>query len=394
MTTVEPGTPAWLRTQNDRAAFRLLLEHGPLSRTQLGALSGMSKPTAGQMVARLERLGLVAPAGEISEARGPNAVLYGVRADVVTGVAISILAGVIEAVVTDPLGTAYPVATVPLLGRDRSPALDIRAAIDAACARAGVNSDSVSVVAIGVQAAVDVAADALSFTDTLPGWPQQGAAARIAEASGMTVILENDVNLAAIAERSKGVLAPTDTFAYLWLGEGLGAAIDLDGTVHRGAFGGAGEIGYLEVPRSAAVLDPVAVDFTDLLGGPAVVRLLGGARDDDGASLASALEGMDAEGRGALAERIALAVTTLSVVVDPGTIILGGPTGIVGGAELAAAVQERIDRIEYPKTDVRSAGARVQIRAAQVRDQPVLRGAGQLLAAHLRARLEDRIVAA
>ncbi len=388
MTTVEPGTPAWLRTQNDRAAFRLLLEHGSLSRAQLGALSGMSKPTAGQMVARLERLGLVAPVGEISEARGPNAVLYGVRADVATGVAVSILDGVIEAAVTDPLGTAHPVATVSLPGRERSPELDIRAAVDAACARAGVRSDSVSVVAIGVQAAIDVAADALSFTDTLPGWPQEGASTRIEEATGLTVILENDVNLAAIAERAAGALTPADTFAYLWLGDGLGVAIDLDGTVHRGAFGGAGEIGYLEVPRSAATLEPDAVDFTDLLGGPAVVRLLGG-----GGPLSSALERMDAAGRGALADRILLAVTPLSVLVDPGTIILGGPTGIAGGAALAAAVQERIDCVEYPKTDVRSTGARVRIRAAQVADQPVLRGAGQLLTAHLRARLEDRIVA-
>ena len=41
------GTPAWLRAQNDRTAFRLLLANGPLSRTQLGELSGLSKPTAG-----------------------------------------------------------------------------------------------------------------------------------------------------------------------------------------------------------------------------------------------------------------------------------------------------------------------------------------------------------
>ena len=64
------GTPAWLATQNDRTAFRLLLEHGPLSRSQLGELSGASRPTAGQMIARLERAGLIAPAGQTSGARG------------------------------------------------------------------------------------------------------------------------------------------------------------------------------------------------------------------------------------------------------------------------------------------------------------------------------------
>lgn len=49
------------RTQNDRTAFRLLLEHGPLSRSRCCSCPGWSKPTAGQMITRLERIGLIAP---------------------------------------------------------------------------------------------------------------------------------------------------------------------------------------------------------------------------------------------------------------------------------------------------------------------------------------------
>ena len=54
MNQIDPGTPTWLRARNDRTAFRLLLEHGPLTRARLGELSGMSKPTAAQMLARLD----------------------------------------------------------------------------------------------------------------------------------------------------------------------------------------------------------------------------------------------------------------------------------------------------------------------------------------------------
>lgn len=390
MTTVEPGTPAWLRTQNDLAAFRLLLERGPLSRTQLGSLSGMSKPTAGQMVARLEKLGLVRAVGEISEARGPNAALYGVREDAVTGVAVNILADVIQAVVTDALGTVHPTALIPLGGDTRSPEADIRHAVDAACAAAGVAIGEVCAVAIGVQAAVDTAADALSFTDTLPGWPQEGAAERIEDATGMTVVLENDVTLAAIAERSTPERRAEASFAYVWLGDGIGAAVDMDGTVLRGVSGAAGEIGYLEVPRSAAALDPDALDYTDLLGGPAVVRLLGGAASEP---LTSALERLDDAAREALADRIALVVTPLAVLLDPGLVVLGGPTGATGGDALAALVQQRVDSVEYAKSDLRAVGERVRIGSARAGADPVLRGARQLLVDHLRARLEERIVA-
>jgi DNA-binding transcriptional ArsR family regulator len=56
---VKPGTPRILRGINDRAALDLLLEHGPLSRSQLGELTGLSKPTTRQLLARLEDAGLV-----------------------------------------------------------------------------------------------------------------------------------------------------------------------------------------------------------------------------------------------------------------------------------------------------------------------------------------------
>jgi DNA-binding transcriptional ArsR family regulator len=56
-----PGTPSLLRAINDRTALRLLADRGPLSRTQLGALAGLSKPTASQLMDRLEAAGLVEP---------------------------------------------------------------------------------------------------------------------------------------------------------------------------------------------------------------------------------------------------------------------------------------------------------------------------------------------
>ncbi|MBW8873208.1 MAG: winged helix-turn-helix transcriptional regulator, partial [Leifsonia sp.] len=64
------GTPGWLRETNDRTALSLLLEHGVLTRTRIGELSGLSKPTAAQMVSRLETAGLIHVVGEVSGGRG------------------------------------------------------------------------------------------------------------------------------------------------------------------------------------------------------------------------------------------------------------------------------------------------------------------------------------
>jgi len=372
MTTM--GTPAWLATQNDRAAFRLLLTHGPLSRSQLGELSGMSKPTAGQMIARLERVGLISPAGEVTGARGPNATSYGVRTDSLTGVAISMLEEGIEAVLVDPTDAAHPVTTLPT-GTERTPGGDVTAAVVAACAAAGVRRDSVSLVVIGVQAGFDSATDRLSFTDTLPGWPEQGARAAIEEATGLAVIIENDVNLATLAE---GAATGLVDFAYLWLGEGLGAGLDAGGHLQRGATGSAGEIGYLEVPRSALAIDPHALDFTDLVGWPGMTALLGCATY---AEALAALPGNETA-LNSLADRIALLVDTLAAVADPAQVVLGGPTALVGAERLAALVQARVAlRRDLP------------VLAARAGSHPVLLGARRLLVESIRERLEDAIVA-
>lgn len=392
MNDPDPGTPTWLRTHNDRTAFRLLLDHGPLSRSQLGELSGMSKPTAGQMLARLEQVGLVAPAGETVGARGPNAVVYGVRRDAMTGVAVSVLAHAIHAVLTDPLGSDHPVAVVEVDGVERSPENDVRRAVEAACEVAGVSPATISVVVVGVQGAVDARRDALAFTDTLPGWPEVGARARIEQETGAMVIVENDVNLAAIAERAAGVVEDADGFAYLWLGDGVGMALDIAGHVQRGHSGGAGEIGYLPVPRTAGV-DPTARDFTDLLGRAALVRLLGA---DEDASLSEVLPETlaDHPALDSLADRVALLAEPVLALVDPGIIILGGPTGVAGGPQLADRVRERIDAQTAPHRGLHRALPRTAVHPASVTDQPILVGARNLLVAHIRDRLDETIAPA
>ena len=234
----------------------------------------------------------------------------------------------------------HPMAEVFTASLHRAPVDDVEAAVRAACSAAGLAEDTVRVVAVGVQAAINAEADELAFTDTLPGWPATGAARIIADGTGRDVILDNDVNLATIAER--GASGEND-FVYLWLGTGLGAGIDIAGRVQRGTSGSAGEIGDLEVPRSAASLDPEAHDFTDLLGGPAIARLLGAP------TLAEALRLLPGNEPAleAIAARVALLSAVLEAVLDPGRLVLGGPTGLAGGDRLAELVAERLgaDRV-------------------------------------------------
>ena len=156
-------------------------------------------------------------------------------------------------------------------------------------------------------------------------------------------------------------------FVLLWLGEGLGLAIDVAGQVYRGASGGAGEIGYLAVPTDAAKLDPTAEDLTALFGAAAWRNL----QSEHGTAALPAL-----------AERVALGLVPVLAVLDPERIVLGGPIGVEGGADLAALVASRLASNTQWTPDV---------VASAVVDNPVLRGAREVLVAEVRDRLFDDV---
>ncbi|HWK92569.1 MAG TPA: ROK family transcriptional regulator [Luteimicrobium sp.] len=348
----QPGKPGLLRALNDRRALELLFAHGPLTRGRLGELSGLSKPTAAQVVQRLESLGLIGPVARVSGGRGPDAVAYGPVAAGRVGVAVDARAHRLAAVVRDVLGTELGRVEAPR-AVDRDPAgqggtEELVAVVDRACAEAGVARDAVQLVVVGVSAAVDPATDTLRFAEDFPRWPGTGVRRHLGEVLGCDVVLDNDVKLAALAEREHGAARGEDGFSILWLGQGVGLATDLGGVVVRGAAGAAGEIGYLRSPASLEADDPVEPSTVHhLLGASAVLELgrshgvvppgSGPATDE---ALAAALA--DDAVLEVLARRVAECVAPVLAVLDPGLLVLAGPVAVVGGERLADRVEERV----------------------------------------------------
>src|SRR5215469_607809 len=216
-----PGTPRLLRAINDRAALELLLERGPLTRAQLGELTGLSKVTASQLVERLEERGLVARVGEQAGGRGPNAQLYAVVP--ASGFVVGVEIGPEHAVIEAARNAKAPIQRVRR-------------------------------VVLGTPGLVDPSTGDLSFAFDLPRW-QRGLLAALREDLKRPVVFENDVNLAAVAEAHAGAARGVDDFLLLWLGRGVGMAVMLGGRLHRGVSGAAGEIGYLPVAGAAVPRD-------------------------------------------------------------------------------------------------------------------------------------------
>ncbi|GAB2461786.1 ROK family transcriptional regulator [Streptosporangium sandarakinum] len=404
-----PGTPRLLRQLNDRAALELLLAGGPLTRAELGEHTGLSKVTAGQLLARLEERGLVAVVGEQAGGRGPNAALYGLVPSCAYAAGLDVQPGRVSAAVADITGETVAEVSVDPNGHD-DPVRLVCGAVDKVCASAGITRSRLRAFVIGTRGVVDPATGDVRFSFDLPSW-HVGVLAGLRDALDVPVRIENDVNLAALAEHVHGAAAGLGDFVLVWAGVGQGLGVMLGGRLHRGFTGGAGEIGWLPVPGEPLPTDvhePQSGSFQRLVGGDAVRGLAGAHGIGSGRAPVSVplsvpvpgagIGGADAAGsangshgvtlsdvsaslgdhvraaveEGAedflveLAGRLAVGVAAVSVVLDPGLVVLSGDVGRAGGPTLAARVEEAVARI---------CPSRPRVVVSRVEGNPVLRGA-------------------
>ncbi|WP_030745594.1 ROK family protein [Streptomyces griseus] len=358
------ASPSTARALNDRLALRLLLDEGPLTAAQLKTLTGLSRPTVADLVERLSGSGLVHVVGEAgAERRGPNAKLYGLVADRAHLAALDVRTRSVTVAVTDLLGTPLARAALPVDGdTGTGPAVDAAVALlERTAADAGVAR--LHSVAVGAPGLIDPATGELRDSTGLPAWHRRLATV-LQERLPAHVLVENETNLAAVAELREGAARDREDFVLLWLGQGVGAAVVLGGRLRRGASGGAGEIGFLPVPGTSGLPSATGCEggFHELACLSAVEALAAGHGLDPAGALAS--------GHGpfldALARRLAVGAAAVAAVLDPGCVVLAGETGHQGGPELAARVEAELAVLSPLRTEV---------RATALGDAAVLRGA-------------------
>ncbi|SEF14496.1 ROK family transcriptional regulator [Streptomyces sp. Ag109_O5-10] len=412
-----PASPSTARAINDRLALSLLQQEGPLTAGQLKQLTGLSRPTVADLVERLTVSGLITVVGEAGEQRrGPNARLYGIVADRAYLAALDVRTESVSVLVSDLVGRVLADGSVPVVPEEGEAAAVGQAVelVERAAKEAGASGDAgrLHTVGIGAPGLVDPATGELRDSAGLPAWHRGLVAALQERFPQARIDVENETNLAALAEQREGAARDRDTFVLLWLGSSCGAAVVLDGSLRRGASGGTGEIGFLPVPGTTGL--PTATDcsggYHSLVGAAAVVELAGECGVGPAGATAASLvaeAAADAPHGGAgnratspdgaaaghrpnpahvrfldtLADRIALGVAAVVAVLDPGCVVLGGEIGPAGGAALAARVEARLRRMSPLATEV---------RAGALGGAAVLRGA--LLTA--RERAQDELFAA
>ncbi len=371
------GSSKLLRAMNESAALAHLLDRGHLTRANLRDLTGLSKPTISEALRRLTEAGLARVVGHISGGPGPNAEVYAANADAAYAIAVSVrdngdidipsLTGAVCDLSGEIRGRAE--MAVDFLGTD--PVTAVTRIVERLRDEAGMPASRLVHVQLAVAASYDPQTESIRHVGVPGGWSRPGLIGEIRDRLGTRVGVDNDVNLAAVAERRRGMGRDADGFALLWLGEeGLGLAIDLGGTLLRGARGGAGEIGYMPLFTSAG--EDRKVDLQDLVGGPAVLALAaehGISGHTPAEAVAAAVAGdQDASAPffAALADRVSVGLAAVVAVLDPPLVVLAGQVAQAGGQVLREAVTAAM---------VRAAPLETTIAVTTIDDDAVLLGA-------------------
>ncbi|WP_375141852.1 ROK family protein [Zhihengliuella sp.] len=241
------------RTENARRLLEAAWSRGPLTASDLMALTGLTRATVLGLCKDLERAGWLKQASDSRAAgvtaKGRPALRYSFNPASTHVVGVDAGQHTMTAVLADLRGAEVhrcrcspdPEASGAVRRRK------LEQLVEDLLADAGLGDDDVSAVTLGVPAPVD--AEGRSPSDVLDNfWPRMNPdlVTVFAERPWQT-IADNDANLAAVAESSVGVNAGVRTYATLLSGERFGAGIVIDGHLLRGRRGGVGEMRVLDL---------------------------------------------------------------------------------------------------------------------------------------------------
>jgi predicted NBD/HSP70 family sugar kinase len=340
---------AGVRERNTRAVLEALRERRPASRADLALRTGLSKPTVGAALRGLESAGLVREYGRVTGRRGPSASLYELVADAVLVLGIDIGAHYVRAVLADLDGQPLHDLTEQLA---RPHADEVLRSVGAIGERVAQWRKRIELAVVGSPGIVDPSGR-IGAAPNIEAWEGALAERVLSGVLDLPVHVDNDVNLAALGERTAGAGRDAGSFAYLNIGSGLGAGIVLHGHLHRGARGAAGEIGYLPVGEDpfergrrehggameARLSNRALVEHAERLAATTCSSL---AAPFDVASLFEAARAGDPLGRAVVsyaARATAVCIAGLTSVVDLELVLLGGGIGIHGGELLLPEVR-------------------------------------------------------
>jgi predicted NBD/HSP70 family sugar kinase/biotin operon repressor len=357
---VPKGSLGSLRERNRLAVIDILKQRGTASRAEISRLTGLSRTTVSNLVSDLQTTGLVV---ERRGEQGPSNAPQGGRPPILLTLDPSAGAVVGIDFGHDDLRVAVADLSYTVLAErwerfdvDNDSAGALAAAerlVHEAVEESRVPFGRVVGVGMALSAPIHRASGMVGSASILPGWRSIHPAEAMGERLGMTVHMDNDANLGALAEARFGAGRGVGDLAFVMLSSGVGAGLLFSGELYRGWGGAAGEIGHTIVDEQGAIchcgnrgcLETQAATW-------AVLELLRASHGDD-LSIQKVI-GLASDGDVACQRVVAdagrhvgVAIANLVSLFNPARVIVGGELSAAGEI-LMRPLREAVERFAIP----------------------------------------------
>lgn len=369
---VPPGSQTSLREANRARIVTAVQQRGSITQVELAAVTGLSAATISNIVKELTQAGVLSTTPTSRSGRRASLVTLARNRGLLAGVHFGERS--MRVALGDVTQRVLAEQRLPLPPEHRADSGLDRAAmlIDEMVDSLGATPGEVLALGVGVPAPVD-ATGHVSGVGILRGWDGVDVPDVLGRRLGVPVQADNDANLGALAELRLGAARGRRHVAYVRSSHGVGLGLVLDGRIHRGRAGAAGELGHVVVdPDGERCRCGNLGCLETVVGSTAVVRRL-----DDRHHLAlrdlvvRAREG-DEACRAVVADvghRLGLAMATVCTLLDPEIVVVGGELAHAGEillGPLRTAIDER--------AVVTTAGP-VEVVVSMLGDQAEVRGA-------------------
>lgn len=356
-----PQSPTGRGYNLDRVLAVAMSCPGPFTRAELIEATGLSGPTVGFLSAHLTASGLMRDlgTGPSRGGRRPSLMEFNARHGFVAGIDLGPTRT--RLAIGDLRGDRLAHRIIPTPS-EAAPAAALRTIADAVrdlMSEAGVPSHRLLAVGAGAPGVVDLDRGVVVLAPNLKEWSAVPMRDCLEQALGAPALIENDVNLALLGEHWKGAARGHDTCAFLFVGTGIGAAVLIDGKLHRGHHYMAGEIAvmcmgaeYINVPYGArgcletlAGLHALAARWPEAAQGDPdswLPRLFESARSGDTRARQAIEE---------TATLLGIAAANIGTVVDPSMMVLGGAL-FANAAPLVGRVRAVVQRISRAPIEI------------------------------------------
>lgn len=349
-----------LRALNERTVLEAIRSGAPISRAEISRRVGISKPTVSLALRSLLEASLVREADGDSRGRY-GATLYETVPEARLVLGLDMGARFLRAAICDLHGQVRARQDI-----ETSPEAGVFERLDMAAglrdrlitAASGLSASAIDGVVLAVPGVVHPSG-VVNLAGNIAGLDGLDVGRELETRTGLRTSVHNDINLAAVGERWRGVGQGVDNFAFVSVGTGLGAGLILRGDLVVGQHGAAGEIdfavrgghddlGARPISMFAQALAERGDVETALRQPYAVPDIFAAARAGDELARAVVREA---------AARIATYVLPIAAVADVELVVLGGGIGVNGDLLLEPITEELTRHLPFPpRVEVSSLG--------------------------------------